>query len=338
MPIYSGLFDLVGNTPVVELRHGGGGDRGEVQLFAKLEGYNPTGSIKDRPAAYIIRKLLLDGEIDRDVTIIESSSGNFGVALAAVCRTEGLRFICVVDPLILPNNRFLIEQYGAEVSEVTTRDDTGGYLKARIARVKELEQRIPRARWINQYANPGNASAHYYGTGMEIYHAFSDVGLDYVLVPVSSGGTITGISQLLKSLFPRITVIAVDTVGSVIFGGPPNPRYIPGMGSSIKPELLRTAMIDHVVMVSERDIVSSCNELLRRHGLFVGGSSGAAYRGAQQYFQDPAHLRSAQAPSYPRWRNGQRSRPRALLIFPDRGDRYQSTIYDQRWVERTFVG
>ena len=337
MPIYTGLLDLVGNTPVVELRHASGEDRHGVHLFAKLEGYNPTGSIKDRPAAYIIRKLLLDGEINRESTIIESSSGNFGVALAAVCRAEGLRFICVVDPLILSNNRFLLEQYGAEIDQVTTRDDSGGYLKARIARVQELERRISGARWINQYANPGNASAHYFGTGMEIYKSFADVGLDYVFVPVSSGGTVTGVSQLLKSLFPRIVVVAVDTVGSVIFGGPPNPRHIPGMGSSIQPEILQHAAIDHVVMVSEQDIVKSCTELLQGYGLFVGGSSGAAYRGAQQYFQDPSHRVSIPASGYPRWRNHERAKPNVLLIFPDRGDRYQSTIYDQGWVDRTLA-
>jgi len=323
---------------VVELHPLRGDDQGEVHLFAKLEGYNPTGSIKDRPAAYIIRKLLLDGEIGRGSTIIESSSGNFGVALAAVCRAEGLRFICVVDPLILPHNRFLMEQYGAEIDQVTTRDDSGGYLKHRIARVQELEQQIPGARWINQYANAGNASAHYFGTGMEIYKAFADVGLDHVFVPVSSGGTITGVSQVLKSLFPRIIIVAVDTTGSVIFGGPPNRRHIPGMGSSIRPEILEHAAIDHVVMVSEQDIVKSCTELLQDYGLFVGGSSGAAHQGARQYFQDPAHLTDIPAPGYPRWRNHTRAKPNALLIFPDRGDRYQSTIYDQRWVERTLAG
>ena len=336
MAIYTGLLDLVGNTPTVELRHAGGDDLEGVRLFAKLEGYNPTGSIKDRPAAYIIRRLLLDGERGRDVTVVESSSGNFGVALAAVCRAEGLRFVCVVDPLILPHNRFLLEQYGAEIEEVTTRDDQGGYLKGRIARVKELERRIPGALWINQYANAGNAKAHYFGTGMEIYKAFADVGLDYVFVPVSSGGTITGVSQLLKSLFPRVVVVAVDTAGSVIFGGPPNRRHIPGMGSSIRPELLEQAAIDHVVMVSERDIVTSCTELLQGYGMFVGGSSGAAFRGARQFFRDPEHRALIRAPGYPRWRSRERE-PNVLLIFPDRGDRYQSTIYDAGWVERTLV-
>ncbi|WP_394829355.1 2,3-diaminopropionate biosynthesis protein SbnA [Pendulispora albinea] len=331
--IYSGLLDLVGNTPTVQLRSEATTE--PAHLFAKLEGYNPTGSTKDRPAAYIIRKLLLSGELRRGATVVESSSGNFGVALAAVCRAEGLRFVCVVDPLLLAHNRFLLEQYGAEISQVDTRDDSGGYLKGRIARVQEIVESTCGALWINQYANEGNARAHYFGTGMEIYKAFVDQGLDYVFVPVSSGGTIAGVSQLLKQLFPQVQIIAVDTSGSVIFGGPPGKRHIPGMGSSIRPDNLQRAQIDRVVMVDEEDIVRGCLELLHRFGLFVGGSSGAAYCAAKQLLNDPQFVPIVSR-EYPQWRAHQREKPNVLLLFPDRGDRYGATLYSREWVTQTF--
>ena len=334
--IYRSLLDLVGDTPVVHLRSDADTALHGVNLFAKLEGYNPTGSSKDRPAAHILRKLLQSDEVDRTGAIIESSSGNFGVALAAVCRAEGLRFICVVDPLITPHNRFLLAQYGAEIEMVDVRDDSGGYLKGRVARVQELVRKIPGACWINQYANEGNAMAHYFGTGMEIYKAFVDHGLDYVFVPVSSGGTIAGVSRLLKKVFPDLVVVAVDAAGSVIFGGPARRRFIPGMGSSRRPELLDSAQIDEVVVVDEEDSVRGCLTLLRHYGHYVGGSSGAAYHAARQMFSRRGAVRTRTSRPGARRRERHEGYPNALVIFPDRGDRYADTLFDQAWVRQTF--
>lgn len=328
--INTGLLDLVGNTPVVRMKAYGGSDPVGVDLFAKLEYYNPTGSTKDRPAAYIVRHLLLSGKLTRDSTVIESSSGNFGIALAAICKAEGIRFICVVDPHLLPHNEFLLRQYGAELIKVTVRDDTGGYLKSRIQRINELLEQYPEIIWLNQYANQMNAQAHYYGTGMEIYKTFSDFGLDYVFIPVGSGGTIAGVSKLLKEQFPPIQVIAVDAVGSVIFGGKPKRRFIPGMGSSIRPQLVENAQIDHVWPVEERDTVAACLELLDRYGLFVGGSSGATYAAAKQFF-----ARSARVNMRHSLAAGERQN--ALLLFPDRGERYSSTVYSPEWVAKVFA-
>jgi N-(2-amino-2-carboxyethyl)-L-glutamate synthase len=328
--INTGLLDLVGNTPVVKMKSYDSSEPDDVELFAKLEYYNPTGSTKDRPAAYIVRHLMLSGKLTKDSTVIESSSGNFGIALAAICRSVGIKFICVVDPGLLPHNEFLLRQYGAELIKVTVRDDTGGYLKTRIKVIHEMLERNPQIVWLNQYANQMNAQAHYYGTGMEIYKTFSDFGLDYVFIPVGSGGTVAGVSRLLKEQFPPIQVIAVDAVGSVIFGGEPKRRYIPGMGSSIRPELIEKAQIDHVLAVEERDSISACMELLHRYGLFVGGSSGAVYAAAKQFFvRRGAHV----TPEC----DGRAGRPAtALLLFPDRGERYSSTIYSADWVADVF--
>jgi N-(2-amino-2-carboxyethyl)-L-glutamate synthase len=324
--INSNLLDLVGNTPVVKMKAYDASEFSDVELFAKLEYYNPTGSTKDRPAAYIVRHLLLSGKLTRESTIIESSSGNFGIALAAICKSEGIRFICVVDPHLLPHNEFLLRQYGAEIIKVTARDDTGGYLKSRIRRIHELLEKFPEMIWLNQYANQMNALAHYYGTGMEIYKTFSDYGLDYVFIPVGSGGTVAGVSKLLKEQFPPIEVIAVDTVGSVIFGGEPKKRFIPGMGSSIRPELVERAQIDHVWRVEERDSIAACMELLDRYGLFVGGSSGAVYAAAKQFFARAAAQRRPAASGH----------KKAVLLFPDRGERYSTTVYSPEWVANVF--
>jgi len=332
--INTDLLDLVGNTPIVNMkdRDRSNPEHSDVELFAKLEYYNPTGSIKDRPAAYILRHLQLRGTLTRNSTIIESSSGNFGIALAAICRALGMKFICVVDPALLPHNAFLLEQYGAEIVRVTERDDTGGYLKSRIKTVKSVLEKDPATIWINQYANQMNAEAHYYGTGMEIYKTFSDFGLDFVFVPVGSGGTIAGVSTLLKEQFPSITIVAVDTVGSVIFGGEPKRRYIPGMGSSIRPELVGRAKMDLVLRVEERDAIQGCMELVHRYGLFVGGSSGAVYFAAKQFFAGDSYRELTE-------RNvGSKSHDakKALLIFPDKGERYNSTIYNPEWVSTVF--
>lgn len=334
MPVGS-LLELVGKTPVVRLRPRRGQARDHLEFFAKLEFYNPTGSIKDRPAAYIVRKLLVNREIDRDTVLIESSSGNFGVALAAVCRAAGIRFTCVVDPLILNSNAYLLRQLRASVVQVTSRDESGGYLKARLKAVEDLTKEIPNSVWVNQYANPYNAESHYFGTGLEIYETFRDTGLDYVFVPVSSGGTITGVSRILKEQFRDVKVIAVDTAGSVIFGDPPRKRFIPGMGSSIVPALLRDAIIDDVFHVKEEDMVRGCFELLRDHALFLGGSSGAVYFAATEYFRYTGSGASSQVSDELRAEPGGKTL-KILMTFADRGERYASTVYNPEWTKRTF--
>ncbi|MBY0277175.1 2,3-diaminopropionate biosynthesis protein SbnA [Candidatus Binatia bacterium] len=324
------FLDLVGGTPIVHLGAQRRAPRRPVNLFAKLEFYNPTGSIKDRPAAYILRRLRSSGEIADGSTVIESSSGNFGVALAAACRSAGLRFVCVVDPLLLRPNEYLLEQLGATIVKVTRPDENGGYLKARLRKVEELRQEIAGSFWVNQYGNRHNADAHYFGTGFEIYTAFRDVGLDYAFIPVSSGGTITGVSRILKEHFPAVKIIAVDTSGSVIFGGRPRKRYVPGMGSSIVPEILADARIDDVFCVHEEDMIDGCMELLKDHGLFVGASSGAAYFAAKQYFRYPTDDEGT--------RDG-RASDRSLnvvMTFADRGERYMTTVYSREWTMRTY--
>ncbi|KNY26428.1 2,3-diaminopropionate biosynthesis protein SbnA [Pseudobacteroides cellulosolvens] len=307
--ICENILERVGNTPLTNIISG---DL-DIELYAKLEYYNPTGSVKDRAASYIIKKLLDSGEIDQDTTLIESSSGNFGIALSAYCKQYGLKFLCVIDPHINPINEAIIRKLGHSVVKVAEPDASGGYLLNRIKKVNELLMDIPNSYWVNQYGNPYNSEAYYNTLGAEICKSFENI--DYIFMGVSSGGTITGVSRKLKEKFPNIKVIAVDIVGSVIFGGPAQKRYIPGIGSSMVPDILKQAKIDDVVMVDEVSTIKMCHELLEKHYIFAGGSSGSVFHAVKQYFQGKKF----------------NTKPRVLTIFADRGDRYSSTIYNEAW-------
>lgn len=312
----SHVLDQVGNTPVVRLRIK---EQPQLNVVCKLEYYNPTGSVKDRAASYILEKCLKDKIIDKDTTIIESSSGNFGVALAAYCKRLNLKFICVIDPNISFINEMLIKSLGGITYKMDKPDINGGYLITRIQKVKELTREIKNSYWINQYSNVLNARAYYGSLGQEICDEFDD-NLDYVFMGVSSGGTITGASQRVKEKFPNAQIIAVDIEGSVIFGGHASKRYIPGIGSSMVPEILKDAYIDDVVWVNELDVVDHCRELLTEYSIFAGGSSGSVYAAIKKYFS----IRKLD------------QKVNVLCVFPDRGERYCSTIYSDTWRERFF--
>jgi 2,3-diaminopropionate biosynthesis protein SbnA len=303
------LGDLVGNTPFLRLRLAG---MPHVDLLAKLELQNPTGSTKDRAANFILDRILDAGQIRASTQIVESSSGNFGIALAAACRARGLSFTCVIDPFILPINEYLIRQLGGHTVKVTEPDPAGGYLQTRIARVKAICDAHRDSYWINQYGNELNGRA-YEALGRELCDAVER--LDYVFVGVSSGGTIAGVSRYVKRRSPNTRVIAVDMRGSVIFGDRPRKRSIPGIGSSIVPPILSAAQIDEVVHVDERETILGCRELLAEHSLFCGGSSGSVLAAVKKYFA------------------GRKSRDAATVaaVLADRGDRYADSIYDDSW-------
>ncbi len=288
----------------------------DMNLFAKLEYVNPVGSIKDRPAYWILKRAAERGEICDETTVIESSSGNFAAALAAFTRLLGLRFIPVIDPNISGTYESFLRRLCPTVVKVEQRDDTGGFLKTRLQMVKRLCATIPNAYWTNQYANRDAVEAHYELTAAEICAAFGS--LDYVFIGVSTAGTIAGMSRRLKERYPKVRIIAVDSEGSVIFGGAPGKRHIPGVGSSIVPPLLAHALIDDVVLIPERETVRACRELLTTHGLFVGGSSGTAFAAVKRYA-----ARMAGTPS-----------PTVLFVCADRGTPYLDTVFDPSWATK----
>lgn len=290
-----------------------------VDLFAKLEYVNPVGSIKDRPAFWILKRAAERGEISENTTVIESSSGNFASALAAFTRLVGLRFIPVIDPNISSTYESFLRRICDIVVKVEERDDTGGFLKTRLKMVEHLCMTVADAYWTNQYANPDAAEAHYELTAGEICADFAT--LDYVFIGVSTGGTIAGMSRRLKEHYPNVRIIAVDTQGSVIFGDTPRKRHIPGVGSSIVPPQVSRALIDDVVLIPERETVAACRELLVTHGLFAGGSSGTAFAAVKRY-----------APKMAQRRNGKR--PTVLFVCADRGTPYLDTVFDPAWTTR----
>jgi cysteine synthase A len=288
----------------------------DMNLFAKLEYVNPVGSIKDRPALWILKRAAERGEISSDTTVIESSSGNFASALAAYTQLVGLRFIPVIDPNISGTYESFLRRLCPRVVKVEERDDTGGFLKTRLQMVKRLCATIPNAYWTNQYGNPDAVDAHYQLTAGEVCADFDS--LDYVFIGVSTAGTIAGMSRRLKERYPKVKIIAVDVQGSVIFGDAPRKRHIPGVGASIVPPLLSQATIDDVVLISERETVAACRELLTTHGLFVGGSSGTAFAAVKQYAPKMAGAR----------------RPNVLFVCADRGTAYLDTVFDPAWATK----
>lgn len=301
---------MVGHTPLIEIKNKYTNNC-NIQLFGKIEGYNPSGSIKDRAASNILKYLLSKGTINENSTIIESSSGNFGIALASYCQQLNLKFICVVDPKIQNVNEEILLGLGAQVIKVIEKDETGGYLKTRIEKVKELCNKIENSIWINQYSSKKNA-AGYISLGHEIVR---DVKPDYIFLGVSSGSTIYGMSRYIKLYSPNTKIIAVDVQGSVIFGQPPRKRMITGIGSGIVSELIQATTINDYVIVSEAESANMCRYLLKENTLFLGGSSGAVFSGIINYFCHNTHKKN----------------PCVVAIFADRGDRYVDTVYNAKW-------
>jgi N-(2-amino-2-carboxyethyl)-L-glutamate synthase len=300
------LLELVGGTPLVRLdklfHHSG------ISVEAKCEFMNPTGSIKDRPARHIVERWLSEGRLHAGSRIVESTSGNFGVALALAARVHDLKFTAVVDPMATPAHVALMKQYGANVVLIDQVDSNGGYLNNRVEMVREICERDSSAVWINQYSNPLNSEAHFLGTGAEIVAQVNSPP-DVLVVAVSTSGTIMGTGRRLKMAFPQVQVVAVDAVGSVIFAGPAGPRRLPGMGASRVPELLDARLIDQVVYVSDEEAITGCHQLLEAEGIMAGGSSGAVICAIRQLV--------------PALKDG----AKVVTLLPDRGERYLNLIY-----------
>ena len=310
-----GVLSAIGRTPLVRLTNVF--KNCHFKLFAKLEMLNPGGSIKDRTALSILRNGLDLGQITSRTVVIESSSGNMGIGLAQACALLGLRFICVVDPKTTQQNIRILKAYGAEISHVTEPDPvTGEYLQARIDRVEQLLSTIPNSFWPNQYSNIYNARAHYQ-TMQEVIDTLGQPP-DYLFCATSTCGTMRGCAEFIRERNLRTQVIAVDAVGSVIFGGQKAKRLIPGHGAAIIPPLFQANLADRAIHLNDVDCVMGCRMLTRTEAILAGGSSGAVIMAVQKLYN--------QIP------NG----AICVVIFPDRGERYLDTIYADEWVEEHF--
>lgn len=303
------LQSLIGNTPVRDLKF-------DCNLSIKMENANYSGSIKDRAAYSILLNAIQRNEINQDTLIVESSSGNFAIALATICKQLGLKFIPVIDPNINPNNEKVLRMLVDEVVKVEKPDHTNGYLLTRIEKVKELCGQHPNSFWTNQYGNPDNYLGYYNTLGKEINDRFER--LDYVFVAVSSCGTITGVSQRVKEKFPDVKIIAVDVEGSLLFSDIPQKRFVSGIGASKKSPWTEFANIDDVVLVTHGEIISGCHALLSEQGILGGASTGGVYKAIGKYFNDRPVSKDTQV----------------VFFSTDKGDSYLSNIYNDAWVEK----
>lgn len=313
MTVINNMLASIGHTPVLSLSHLL--PEGSAKLFVKLEGYNPGGSIKDRPALNMINNALDKGLLKPNGTIVESTSGNLGVALAMISAIRGFRCIIVVDPRTSLNNVAMIKAFGAEVDVVTEKNPIDGtYQEARIRRTKYLAETIPGAYMPYQYGNPANPAAHVNTTATEILNDFTN-GPDSVVIAVSTAGQITGIARGLKEQNAKTKIIGVDVKGSVVFGGEKGPTAVTGMGLGWVPENLDPTLIDEAYLVETQHCFSTSRLIAKKFGVLLGGSSGAslfvAINQAMKMSQDKT----------------------VLAIASDRGEKYLQEFYNDSWMK-----
>jgi cysteine synthase A len=285
----------------------------EHPLFLKCEGFNFAGSIKLKAAREMVEAAERDGLLTPASVLVESSSGNLGVALAMLAASKGYRFLCVTDSRCNLSTRWLMEALGSQVHMITEPDARGGFLGARLNYIRALCASDDRYVWLNQYTNPANWRAHYRKTAPAIARQFPE--LDVLFVGVGTTGTLMGCARYMREWHRRVRIVAVDSVGSVTFGGAPGRRMIPGLGMSIRPPLLDESYVDDVVRVEEADTVRACHRLAR-HGFLFGGSTGTVVSGAME------------------WLAEHDDRPlTAVAIAPDLGERYLDTVYQTNWLQ-----
>ena len=287
-------------------------------VFLKLEGFNVSGSIKVKTAIGLIEDLERRGIArPHETVIVESSSGNLGIALSLVCAIKGYKFICVTDSNSTHANIRGMELYGATVLVVNDRDADGGFLTNRFRMIDDILQSEPNAVWLNQYDNIANKNVHAAETANEIANEFEKV--DWIFVGAGTTGTLAGISERLGHEFPKIKIVAVEPAGSVTFGGSPGKRNIPGIGTSLRPKLADLSNPDRIVAIDEATTVETCLSFVRDYHLLVGGSTGTVLAAVQK-------LASEFAPG-----------DTIVAISADLGDKYLDTVYNPAWVQKVIA-
>ncbi|MFF9016709.1 2,3-diaminopropionate biosynthesis protein SbnA [Streptomyces sp. NPDC014870] len=283
-----------------------------LALYLKCEGFNFAGSIKLKAAAEMVESAERRGVLTPESILVESSSGNLGVALSLIAANKGYQFVCVTDSRCNLTARLMMEALGARVRVVSEESD-GSLLGGRLAAVRDLCASEPRCVWLSQYSNPDNWKAHYRRTAPAIARAFPRI--DVLFVGVGTTGTLMGCARWFRAWNRPVRIVAVDTLGSAIFGDPPGRRMIPGVGMSMRPPLLDRAYVDEVVRVAEADTIRTCRAMAAR-GFVFGGSTGTVVSGATGWLD--AHRGSDLT---------------CVAISPDLGERYLDTIYHENWVQ-----
>ncbi len=321
MPKYQTLEDVIGRTPLVRLQRVPGAEleARNVVLLAKLEGNNPAGSVKDRPAISMIRGAEESGRIKPGDTLIEPTSGNTGIGLALAAAVRGYRIIITMPEKMSQEKQVVLEALGAEIIRTPTEapHDSPESLIGVAAR---LNWEIPNSVIPDQYGNPDNPDAHYYGTGAEIWKDFGDT-LELCVLTAGTGGTIAGVAKYLKEKNPNIRIIGVDPEGSILGGRDEVKTYhVEGIGYDFVPDVMSYDHIDEWIYCNDRDSFTMARRLIREEGLLVGGSSGSAVWGMLEALK-----------RYPKTK-------RALTILPDSIRNYLSKFVSDQWmVEHGFM-
>ena len=302
--IYTSADQLIGKTPLLELTHLEKAYNLNARLLAKLEYFNPAGSVKDRIAKAMIDDAEAKGLLKEGSVIIEPTSGNTGIGLAAVAAARGYRIIIVMPETMSVERRQLMKAYGAEL--VLTEGAKG--MKGAIAKAKELAEATPNSFIPGQFVNPANPKAHYKTTGPEIF-ADTDGKVDYFVAGVGTGGTVTGVGRYLKEKLPQVKVVAVEPKTSAVLStGVAGSHKIQGIGAGFVPDVLDTAVYDEIIPVENEDAFATGREIGKHEGVLVGISSGAAVWAAIELAKRPENAGKT-----------------IVALLPDTGDRYLST-------------
>ena len=304
MTVYKSVSELIGGTPLVELTNYEKNNNLEAVIVGKVESFNPAGSVKDRVAKAMIDDALASGKIDADTVLIEPTSGNTGIGLAAIAAARGMRLIIAMPETMSVERRNLMKAYGAEL--VLTDGALG--MKGAIARAEELAAEIPNSFIVGQFTNPANPAVHEATTGAEIWEATGG-DVDIFVAGVGTGGTVSGAGAYLKRMNPDVQVVAVEPAASpVLSEGRAGAHKIQGIGAGFVPDTLDTAVYDEVIAVADEDAFAVGRELAAKEGLLVGISSGAAVAAATQLARRPENKGKT-----------------IVVILPDTGERYLTT-------------
>ena len=302
--IYTSADQLIGHTPLLELTHIEQEEKLEAKILAKLEYFNPAGSVKDRIAKGIIDDAEKSGALKPGATLIEPTSGNTGIGLASVAAARGYKLIIVMPDTMSVERRQLIKAYGAEL--VLSEGAKG--MKGAIEKANELAAQIPGSFIPGQFTNPANPKAHFETTGPEIYED-TDGDVDIFVAGVGTGGTVTGVGEYLKSKKPQVQVVAVEPATSAVLStGVAGPHKIQGIGAGFVPQVLNTKIYDEIIPVTNEDAFATGRQVGRHEGVLVGISSGAAVWAAVQLAKRPENKGKT-----------------IVVLLPDTGDRYLST-------------